>query len=472
MINIRLKISNVNNRVYKQVILRKFFNMVFFSADGKKLTIYTATVFGGMSNQNQKDEKLIPTYEKKMECTLKFQYEIKDAEASIQFSDLTESFCKQTNYIESVWGKCEKIENQKTANDKLMALYSIGLDNINMSNDPIYYISELGKTAAHEFIAICGEFKEGDTQDSSYRLRSRTESLDGIEYINWVKSEICLSQNVINKRFIFEIIFENSDSVVYYTPDFTLYFAPPQGYQVDKETAKVDVGSIKGNRNYVQSLADETTVCFREWKDKELINERKKVRVDLKEYTSSVKEHKLSEQGNITVELEIINPNHDTNKQFFVGILIAFLLAFCADKTRMNDFYSCLQRGCDCLKSEAGLCYCERFSNMFSIVFPVVMLFVYVAWNFKIKSCVPEEKQGLYKFYCCIKFIGIGAAGFLMIYTFILWMVIEPKFMRRYINCACNWYIIGALTGISLVCNVMYVIYCTKFRKKKFFDNL
>ncbi len=36
MIKVRLKISSVNDTTYKQVVLRKFFNMVFFSADGKK----------------------------------------------------------------------------------------------------------------------------------------------------------------------------------------------------------------------------------------------------------------------------------------------------------------------------------------------------------------------------------------------------------------------------------------------------
>ena len=44
MIHIRLKISNVNDVEYEKIVLRKFFNMVFFSEDGKKLIIYTATV--------------------------------------------------------------------------------------------------------------------------------------------------------------------------------------------------------------------------------------------------------------------------------------------------------------------------------------------------------------------------------------------------------------------------------------------
>ena len=63
MPHIRLRIFNPNNVQYEKIILRKFFNMVFFSEDGKKLTIYTATVFGGMQNgQEIKEGKLIPEY--------------------------------------------------------------------------------------------------------------------------------------------------------------------------------------------------------------------------------------------------------------------------------------------------------------------------------------------------------------------------------------------------------------------------
>lgn len=115
MIKIRLKISSVNDTTYKQVVLRKFFNMVFFSADGKKLTIYTATVFGGMHevSGSQEKGKLMPKYEK-AGCILRFEYEIDNLretgkeKLSIKFVNLTESFCKQTKYIEKVWGRDRK----------------------------------------------------------------------------------------------------------------------------------------------------------------------------------------------------------------------------------------------------------------------------------------------------------------------------------------------------------------------------
>ena len=473
MVHIRLKISNATDVEYEKIILRKFFNMVFFSEDGKKLTIYTATVFGGMHNAGEpKDRKFIPTYCTGSECILNFQYEIEGEQFSVKFEDLTKSFCEQTDYVGKVWGKCEKIGNQTDLQGKLKQLYPDLTDlNINVAAGSSYYMAEQGKTASHEFVATQGKYSI-DEQENSYTLQSNADGHNGLEYMNWIKSEISLSKSIFNKCFKFEIALNHSEKGVYYTPDFTWYFAPPNGYRVDKETAVVDIGDTKGNRNYVQSAADATTVYFREWEVIELIEERKKVRVDLKEYTKIAEPRELSDKGSITTKITVNNPDRGTNKQFFVGLLVAFLLSFCADKTRMNDFFACLQQGCNCLQA-GGLCYCQNFCNLFSLFFSIVVLLAYISWVFKLKPCVPVKKSKFYYGWYGVKTLGITLTILLIIYTFGLWMVAGPAFMRKLIStCAVNWWIIAVLTVLSLICNLAYIIFCTKFRKKQFFDNL
>lgn len=473
MPRITLRISNPNNVQYEKIILRKFFNMVFFSEDGKKLTVYTATVFGGMQNtQDVQDGKLIPKYCDKVKCTLQFQYEMDDKQASVTFQDLTESFWKQIDYVEKVWGKCKKLTKQAEVDEQLKKLYSDITTQISMSdNKTVFYVAEQGKPVSHEFIATYGKFAI-DHDKYSYTLQSDSEVHDGLEYTNWIKSEIILPQSIFNKCFEFEIILEHNTKGVYYTPDFTWYFAPPEGYRVDKETAEVDIGDERGIRNYVQTLAEGTTIYFQEWENIELIAERKKARVDLKEYTAGLESHRLSDKGNIKTKLTITNPNQGANKQFFIGLIIAFLLSFCADKTRMNDFYSCLKQTCNCLET-GGVCYCENFCNIFSLFFPISVLTAYVSLMFRLKICVPVTRgRKYYWFYVC-KISGIALAIFFVIYVFGLWMVLGSGIMRKMIKtCTANWVIIIILAVTSVLLNMIYIIYCTKVRKKKFFDNL
>mgnify|MGYP001047784573 CR=1 FL=1 len=477
MIKIRLKISSVNDTTYKQVVLRKFFNMVFFSADGKKLTIYTATVFGGMHevSGSQEKGKLMPKYEK-AGCILRFEYEIDNLretgkeKLSIKFVNLTESFCKQTKYIEKVWGRCEKLESQTALKDKLDSLYpDAGLVGVGSVPNDLYYISEPEKTEAHKFVVTCGEFENKEDDKYGYRLKSEENPVDGIEYMNWVKSEIQLPESMFYKRFSFEIVFSDSEKVTYYTPDFTWYFAPPEGYKVDKETAELNVGNSKNSRNCVQSVADDTTVHFYEWERDESIDDCKKVRVDLKDYTSALEPQKLASQGKLALKMTITNPNRGANRQFLIGLLLAFLLAFCADKTRMNDFYSCLQENCGC----GDECSCQRLSNLFSVTFPVIVLFTYLSLIFKLKLCVPVNKGRRYYVFYGIKSIGVAATFLLVVYTFVVWMVVDPEVLQSFVpTCNANWWIIFILAVVSIVLNIVYFMYCTKIRKKKILDNL
>lgn len=467
---IRLKISNLNDSVYKGIILRKFFNMIFLSEDGKTLTIYTATVFGGMKTPVAQSETIMkPSYDSQNDCSLKFEYESENCNVvSVCFEDLTQSLWNQPDCIEKVWGKYEKKTTQKEVEDLLKELYSgiTGINKLNMSaNWPMYHIFEPGKIF-HDFIATHGIYEDNSNNGIyAYTLRSNHgEHNDGIEYMNWIKTKIVLSEGILKKNVAFEILFEGTESTSYYTPDFTWYFAPAGGYRVDKDSAVVNIGNDQ-IRNLVQSVTDETTVRFKEWDNDEFIDERKKSRVVFKQVEKSIN---LAEREKISIHISINNPNQVGNKQFFMGLLVAFLLAFCADKTRMNDFYSCLKETCGCTEAE---CFCQQFCNFFSLMFPVALLTSYVSMIFKLKQCVPIRKGKIYYFFYVAKCGGIILSALLIAYAFGLWMIF-PKWISGFVTCKNNIIIIIGLLVSSLIFNFVYIIYCTLIRKKKVFDYL
>lgn len=55
MDEIKLRISNPDNEIYKSVLLRKFFLMLFI--DGKRIHAYIASVFGGLQENSSETDK-------------------------------------------------------------------------------------------------------------------------------------------------------------------------------------------------------------------------------------------------------------------------------------------------------------------------------------------------------------------------------------------------------------------------------
>ncbi len=120
MEEIRLKISNPNNMTYKKILLRKFFYMVFISPDGKKLDIFIATVFGGITQDIQEPDEIYASvrHDSQDACSLEFSFSSSENDSKliegISFADLTDSFCRQTQWIAKVWGSCTPYSDQKS----------------------------------------------------------------------------------------------------------------------------------------------------------------------------------------------------------------------------------------------------------------------------------------------------------------------------------------------------------------------
>lgn len=453
--------------------------MVFIDTSGQKLDIFIATVFGGIIKdiQNIDDVYSSVQHDSNNPCSLQFEFSSDSNEKLIEnivFNDKTQSFWDQTTCIEKIWGKCTPYTDQTKVNELIKGMYpSLYPDGTNAIVDvskTIYHINQ-GDKSSHSCIVTQGEYQEtGNTDKSIYKYslsnKNTGKKIDGLEAMNWIHTEITLKSNILNKTIFFSI---ELDKGKIYTPDFTWYFAPPAGNIVSGESY-VRIGESEGNieKNCIQSVSDETTVVFNEWRDPPLaIEERKKSRVLFKSapVTDAMN---LSKDEILAAFLNITNPHIPPNRQFFIGLLIAFLLAFCSDKTRINDFYECLHEKCIC--SEC-LCNCKYIFNSINILAPILLLCTFFVFILTPKKAFPPRISKSQCFFKVLRIVSLVSTSLLLLYVFGLWLVF-PGFLSKFINCDKNILILAIGFLIAISSNITYLIYCLNYLKRKIYNYL
>jgi len=469
---------------YKKILLRKFFYMVFISPDGKKLDIFIATVFGGITQDIKELNEIYASvrHDPQDACSLEFSFFSPENDGKmideISFADLTDSFCHQTQWIGKVWGSCKPYSDQKSIVDLFQktypALYPQGTTqaSIDMNTSPRIYYMNKGDKPSHICIADKGKYEdvsEPSQHKYAYKLcnQNKGKKIDGLEIMNWIKADITLSSNILKEPVLFSIEFDQGDVI---TPDFTWYFAPPASYVVS-ENSSVRIGKkgdIKEEKNAIQGVMDETTVLFSEWDKPPLsIKERKKSRVLFK--TAPVKNtNNLSDDGVLAVALYITSPQAPTNRQFWVGLIIAFLLAFCSDKTRINDYCLYLKGNCICGGNE---CISEYVCNAFSIFSPLLLLCTFFTFILTPQKCFPPYVSRWRRFFKGCRVLGLAFTVLLMIYVFGLWFIV-PGWLKGFINCRTNIWILGTMFSLGIVANGIYLAYCLGKLKRKIFNYL
>lgn len=468
-IEVNLKISNQNNKDYPLVILRKFFNMVFIEADGKTLQIYTATIFAGSDSESNYQNPYCSSNGEKP-CKLNFQYSVENASAVFTFRNLSQSFLAQKDCIEQVWGKCELIKNQTDLVDKIHDYYK----DFTISETPgisglcTVAISEEKNGLTHSCVAqlvneTTGQFNAEDT----YTLSGNRFS--GLEAIHWIKTTVSIGKNdgsFLEKRVRFNISFEGK----MFTPDFTWYFAPPINYIADVGEAEVVHGGIT-EKNWVSTVADDTTVAFKEWVNDEEIGQRKKVRVNLKPAINSKDYLGLSNQS-VSVKIGFSNPKEHENRQFFLGLIVAFLLSFCSDKTRLNDYLSCLNIFCTCTNG----CNCDVIINSMGIMMPIIIIMVFISIVLSPKICFPKTLKIRHKLLGITRIFGITSCIILAIYVYGVWNIVPENFWKGIATklniCTLNSNIIIALLVVSAISNFIYLVYSVGYKKRHILNYL
>ena len=467
---IRLTISNGSNQAHPEILLRKFFAMVFIDTDGKKLDIFIATVFGGIADNGKKLQDGFPfvNYDKDShkKCFLNFTFQSKIlAESHVE--DVTDRFCQQTSEIKRVWcddGDDDGIKeytDERAAADSLAKLYpkfystDKAVISLNPNTHPKVYEIKKGSSPEHHCMAIRGSYTPPSEKGKAEYSLSVPAKVDGLEVINWVRTELDLTESISDRRIHFAI--ELGHGQIFYTPDFTWYFAPSFGNAVNEDTAALVLGE-KGKEipNNIQNVRDDTTVRFQEWVDLD-IEDRKKARVQLKQvdqWRSSATA--FSDVGRIAVSFETIDPQKETNRQFIVGLVVAFILAFCSDKTRINDFYACLQEYCQC----GAACGCQIFCNCISILAPFVVLLTFCAYTYNPKRCLPPSWKGRFphkwRFINFLRSVTFITFGVLAVYIFGLWPI-ATNIIGGLISCGWNKGIIISLFLLNLIFSALHI---------------
>lgn len=479
MDEIKLRISNLTNDTYKSIVLRKFFYMIFIDANGRKLYMYIASVFGGNTEEQTDPQKAYTSikHHKTTPCSLDFELITNKSEEesvieNVRVINLTSSFCGQDKEISKVWGSCTPLVDEKAAIAALKEyypnLYPSGKDPAVDITKKHFSINQRGRQS-HKCIV-----REGDFQDLSdpeknyytYRLSCPASSPDGLEAMNWVKIDVNLASSILNKAVQFSVELAKG---TFYTPDFTWYFAPPTGHIVSADSY-LRIGD-KQDKNVIQSVSDETTVYFAEWASApEAIDERIKSRVLLKSI-QDIRIEKLSEAGILTVSLHLNNPQGTSNRQFFAGLLVAFLLAFCSDKTRINDYYNCLLGACSCVPTE---CICQTVCNALTIAVPILLLLSFLSFILSPGRVFPTS-HGSTRWYNMplkvLRHIGLAAISLLVVYVYFLWLLL-PAFMSSHIGCTMNNWILVVGGAIALIANLIYLVYCLIVLKRKIYNYL
>ncbi len=474
MDEISLQISNPSNATYKSILLRKFFLMLFIDADGKKIHAYIASVFGGLqgttdenAGTQQRLEALLPVrYDPKDECYLMFKISSDSGLIdSVNFEDKTKSFCNQPKWVTKVWGENHRCEDKSAVKDHLQELYESRYNGSLPfkvdSGAPIYFFSEDNRPF-HSFLAAEGRYEKSDGFQYRLLVPKDQGEVAGIEAINWIKADISLKSDLRNHPISFSIKFDGK----FYTPDFTWYLAPPAGYIVNEESS-IKVNGIGTDKNAISAVSDETDVLFKEWKD-ERIMERRKSRV-LLNAVSGCDVLNLSKHEKLTVHLHIANPQGTSNRQFILGLLVAFLLSFCSDKTRINDYYSCLLSYCTCADKTEDYCSkCSLVCNAISVAAPALILLAFLVWVLDPKRCFPRYSAGASQRGQCIlgvmRIIGIFLTIALAGYVFVVWLLWPD--LLGFMGCDWNNGILTIGFSIAFVINLVYLIYCLCYLKR------
>lgn len=287
---ITYRMGNVTSESVNIVMLRKFFQMVFVGNDRKSLHIYTASVIGGLRDNNSDSNQTADLdkectvaltsrasqLEKMKEFCMSFDFIITGNDnnnvVSIENMDITEgedNFLSQIQFIKQVWGQeCEVLSNNqsrlKSRLKELLGEASISEDECtaSLAHHKLLWIHDEKKRAEgeHSSLAIRGAFDTNDyhfprqrkdrlkegvregTERAYYRIRVPMDKslFRGIELVNWVKTTICFRHKLNDSNFIF-CIQKESEHWKCIAPDFTWYFSPPVKSYIDNESSCVEV---------------------------------------------------------------------------------------------------------------------------------------------------------------------------------------------------------------------------------------
>lgn len=262
----------------------------------------------------------------------------------------------------------------------------------------ILYIGDEKKRREGEMfgLALAGEVQQGNYNRPSelkkeakvpegserafycIQVPRNAELLPGIELVNWVKTTIHFRHRFHDSNLNFCIQKEEkaATGVQYIAPDFTWYFSPPVKAFINNESSSVELKLVTDSMdtvreckfqkqlnkcsmrrevlsctcpikkmgilnhtttrypNVINSVANKTTVNFKQWVDDERISYRQKYRLAFKNvFTQNIT---IDNTNEINIFLDTTDEHGRGNRQFVLGLFISFALAFGIDSSRLD----------------------------------------------------------------------------------------------------------------------------------------
>lgn len=398
---ITYSIKNVTSELVKQIMIRKFFQMVFVGNDKKSLHIYTATVLGA-SDEDVEDsedcnsnaaEAFISDFEKLNQFRMRFEFAVGNLDdnevESICHEDLTVndeySFLNEVKCIQNVWGKKSDviINDQGVLTEKYKYVFGekgeeeskLIRDTANLVRQRVLFLEQKKNKSfdkCYKSLAISGEFENVNEpqvlneRDEIAIRHAYTISVPksvklpkGIEIVNWVRTTIKFRYSFDDKNLNYSIKkdLETNGKCYYYAPDFTWYFSPVVKSFIDTRNCFVELkrgikGSVesctcpiqKTKRTFYQN--DKFQNSINPVPNKLTVNfhywtEEEKIQLRQK-YRLAVgdiflRPSDFNETSEINIFLDMSDEHNRGNRQFLSGIFLSAAVAYGIDSSRIED---------------------------------------------------------------------------------------------------------------------------------------
>ena len=441
MINVILEISPAESAALQTatIVFRKFFHMIFVGLDGKSLNTYTAIVFSVRPKEleflefNDYFSTISRQTAELFDVQLKY-----DGVKSVKMTDLTDSFISQAETLKQIWEDCYNISKNNVA-------HFVNKGCLNDELQKFLCIKNEKLSAEEQKIATKSEFKKLDEPN---RCILSAHLGNEIEYISWVKSEIQLEESIPENKVFFEVKFAfNKEKWRVYCPDYTWYICTPKVFSNEPNKMLVKLADNKVHRNMMQPLNDQSALRLKEWLWQENINKCHRCRLLYNEQ----KNPQMTLKSSVVIELfiEYAYDRHG-NKQFFEGLLVAFLIGSVADWTKLVEILDIAG-----ISSEKLVYFC---SFLFPLTIVVNFLVLIVPLSILEQRVYSRCKKNMLKL---LKF-GTIIAGVLGLLFFFGVIPVSSMILQNSISIM--WpYVACGLCLLSVLLSVVYFFVIKKY---------
>jgi len=508
-VDIKCKVTNVASETYKNIMFRKFFQIIFFNENMKRIDIYSATVFGGNSKSTEEVDFCNFNSEIDKEFRIKFEF-IVDEDSSnkdnvtITNEDCSDSFLKQVSKTKRIWGKYSReVSTQEDIDKYLKKILGIYRNYNNCINNNKNNCDECDRKQKcieecfyHKNCKECSNFKlvdidtnitkkeqkylylsnneeEGslavkadfDIDDSAFTIKGKDDLHNGVEIFNWMhtKIEFTKKQDFEQKPVKYVIDFPKGKM---WTPDFTLYIGPPEGDIINLNSgAKVGDESV---RDAFQEVLTYEELYYKEWIDECNIMNKKMHRI-LKDKLF-VSQDKQFDKKNIEITINFKDEIKKEISQFIFGIIMSTILAFGIDYTRMGAIKKCF----------IPAIFLPDIQWIFMCLL-IVLLYRRIKLR---KKGVKYKKTRI--FLNILSWVGIICLAMWFVTTFIAyqgyvnyyipWRMIGEKLINSFSNFESIYFIVvDVLLALGWICSLIYltisytIVKCDYLNKKLFF---